>query len=405
MKAAEKTIEFVKQWITGTYTKRQYQNYYIVRTPHAQFLMKSTEDRELMAIRDLTGHIYLFDDFEEALRTRRNVYSTSMSDPFLCLITDGFPFKYTCISASSIERVDSKENILKNMSKWKTLDRIEIINNSLSQPLYLSLISIGDSRFYLTPNIENEDRVNNISLVEWANHTLEQQHKFTSDWVSYSINSLYSNTINTVNAIKGNYVDIAGDQVAQSWYSSEGWVFIPTKFETIEELTGRPFRAAKKTRPNPYSYNLTGGIMNLNTIHRRYETIDEDPSLLRQCIQCVNIREDVTSLNWRDVLQNNFLPETAADITAFFEDDDAWLREHFEVARTGALEAKLKSKLSLNLGLSITYIHKEKNLTPLSEYVIYIKMFEKGQTNNRFMKMLPALSRANTIKGVFDGGN
>src|SRR5258706_13968959 len=62
MEIAPKTVEFVKEWVNGTYTKRQYQNYYTVKTEHANFLMKLTEKRELLAIKDPTNHVYIWDD-------------------------------------------------------------------------------------------------------------------------------------------------------------------------------------------------------------------------------------------------------------------------------------------------------------------------------------------------------
>jgi len=402
MKAAEKTIEFVKEWINGTFSKRSYQNYYIVKTPNAQFLMKSTEQRELIAIRDLTGHIYLFDsDLNITTYGAQRLIENdrALSNPLICLIYEGFTFKYTRVSPATLERA----SVLGLISKWKTLDRVEVTNPSLSGPIYLSLVEIGDKRYYITPGMSTDNNPNKIwSLIGWAQHGPEQKYKFTNQWPQYGLTTIYSNKVNKVNELKDDYVTLAGEAASNSWVNEDGWVFIPTEFESIEEITGRPFKAAKRTRPNPYAYGISGVAANLNNLNRRFETVEENAQALKQC---VNIRTDITSSDWKDIFRTTLLPEIAEDFIAYFEADDAWLREHFEIAQAGALESQLRAKISMNLAGSSVYINREPNISPLSEYVIYVKTFVLGEENAKFMKILPSPSIADKIKGVFDGYN
>ena len=400
MRAAEKTINFVKEWINGTYTKRQYQNYYIVRTPHAQFLMKQTENRELLAIKDTTGHIYLFDD-ELPIQNYGEVriYETdAMSNPFLCLIAEDYQFAYTRVSPQSLHRQTGSP--LSNLSKWKTLDRVEVSNPSLPAPLYLSLVELGDYRYYISPIIDTEipASARKMSLKAWALHSQEASHKFPNKWPLYNFNILYSNKINTVGEIKNNYLGIAGDEADKSWVTYEGWVFIPTAFESIEQITGRPFKEAKRTRPSPYAYGLHGNNVNPNQMYRRFETVDENIEALKECI---NMREPFDSSDWKDKMRMKFLPEVAQDIIDYFEADDAWLREHFEIAKAGHMESQFRSKIAIGFASSLMFINKETNLSPLGDYVVYLKA--PGLIKDKFMKIIPVPSMANKVKGLFDG--
>jgi hypothetical protein len=404
MRAADKTIQFVKDWIAGRFTKRQYQNYYIVRTPNAEFLLKSTEARDLVAIKDNSDHIYLFDsdlyisDFDHKIRQDDG----AMSNPFLCLINDGYPFAYTRISPQTVENCKLNNTI----SKWKTLDRVEVFNPSLpTTPLYISLIDVEGQRYIIEPVMSSDGRpspATKMPLLAWAERGIEKSFKFSNPYVSYNINSLYNNTFTTVDEIRRNYVTIAGEALPVSWTSSEGWVFIPTNYETVEQITKRPFKEAKKLRPNPYAYSISSGLMNVGNLQKRWETIEENASAIKQCI---NLRDEVTSSDWRDVLRRSFLPEIADDFIEYFEADDKWLQEHFEIARAGALEVILRSKIALNLGGAIVYINHENNSSPLNEYVIYAKIFSKLGEKATFLKILPAPNMATKVKGVFNVDN
>ena len=400
MRAAEKTINFVKEWINGTYTKRQYQNYYIVRTPHAQFLMKQTENRELLAIKDTTGHVYLFDDELPIQRYGEiRIYETdAMSNPFLCLIAEDYQFAYTRVSPASLHRQTGEP--LAHLSKWKTLDRVVVDNPSLPTPIYLSLVEVGDYRYYITPVMDSEipSDAKKMSLKAWASHNQEAIHKFPDRWPMYNFNILYSNKINTVGEIKNNYLAIAGDEADRSWVTYEGWVFIPTAFESIEQITGRPFKEAKRTRPSPYAYGLHGNNINPNHMYRRFETVDENVEALKECI---NTREIFDSSDWKEKLKLKLLPEVAQDIIDYFEADDAWLREHFEIARAGHMEAQFRSKVSIGFASSLMFINKETNPSPLGDYIVYIKA--PGLNRVAFTKVIPVPSMAHKMKGLFDG--
>jgi len=401
MKAAGNTVEFVKQWIAGTYTKRQYQNYYIVKTPHAQFLMKNTENRELLAIKDTTGHIYLFDDdlVVYGYGTPPTISdNNAMSNPFLCLLLEDYDFKYTRISPNSMARATV---LLSTIGKWKTLDRVAVTNGSLPVPIYLSLVAVGDKRFFITPKYENEEKLApRTPLAVWAQNGQEATYRFQHKWIQYSMSQLYSDKINTINEIKGNYVALAGDKLDWSWVNSDGWVFIPTDFSSIEEITGRAFREARRSRPNPYAYGLTGNGINMQNIYRRCETVEENAEALKVCI---NLRDEFDSGNWKAAIRDKHLAEIADDMIAFFEADDAWLREHFEIARAGALEAKFRSKVSMGIGSSLIYVNQEPNPSPMNEHVVYIKA--QALSPNKFLKVLPTPVMASKIKGIFDGDN
>jgi len=403
MRAADNTVEFVKQWIAGTYTKRQYQNYYIVKTPHAQFLMKQTEARDLLAIRDNSGHIYLFDndlgivDYGEP-RLREN---DALSNPFLCLIHEDYDFKFTRINPLSIDRSSRGISLVDSISKWKVLDRVEVDNPSLPVPVYVSLVEIGDIRCLISPYFEKDDRVPpKTSLELWAQNGVEATYKFPHRWLYYNLSELYSNKINSIKEIKGNYLAVAGEKASLSWVNADGWVFIPTDFETVEEITGRPFREAKRARPNPYAYGMTGSNINMNNVHRRYETVEENAEALKHCI---NLRDDFDSSNWQQVIKGKYLPETAEDYIAFFEADDAWLREHYEIARAGALEAKFRAKVSMSLGNTVIFVNNEPNPSPMGEHVVYLKA--NSVSPFKFLKVLPTPSSASKVRGIFDGDN
>ena len=403
MRAADKTIEFVKEWIAGTYTKRQYQNYYIVKTPHAQFLMKQTELRDLLAIKDTTGHIYIFDhdlqiyDYGDP----RIVPNDAMSNPFLCLIQEAYDFKYTRVSPLSIGRMGRGQQFLSNISKWKTLDRVEVANPSLGVPVYLSLIEAGDLRLYITPELAVEDRIiAKTPLAEWVQHKQEAEYRFPHQWTQYMMTELYSNKINSIEAIKGNYLALAGDKVDKSWVSKDGWVFIPTDFTTVEEITDRPFQAARATRPNPYAYGMVGNGVNLHKLYQRFETIEENAEAIKEVI---TLRDDFDSSTWELAVRMGRLPEIAESLIAFFQADDAWLREHFEIAKAGYLEAKFRSKVSMGLGGALVHVNAEPNPSPMGEHVIYLKAQNAGSAN--FVKVLPAPVAASKVKGIFDGDN
>lgn len=405
MRAADKTVEFVKEWIAGTYTKRQYQNYYIVKTPHAQFLMKQTEARDLLAIRDTTGHIYLFDaDLTVGIYGNTEIYEDgAMSNPFLCLLKDGYDFKYTRISPASVNRYGKENVLLATISKWKTLDRKEVSNPTLRTPVYLSIVEIGDTRFFISPYPIDATEDTRVSLTEWAQNTIEAKYRFPHPYPSYQINALYSNKLNTVDEIKGNYVAAAGDKLEQSWVQEDEWVYIPTDYQTIEDISGRSFREARKTRPNPYAYGLVGSNININNIHRRFETTDENAEAIKNCI---NLRDEIDSSNWKQAIHARYISDMANDYIAFFEADDAWLREHYEVAKAGALEARFRAKVSLALNGCIVYVNREDNPSPLSDHVVYIKTKNPvGSDPSTFLKVLPTPAITNRIKEVFNGDN
>ena len=392
MKATGKTIEFVKGWIAGSRTKYQYQNYYTVSTKHAQFLMKKNENHELLAIRDLTGHIYLFDKLGYAEPTV--LHSSTLSNPFHCLISDKYPFKYTIISPNTVSNAD----ILDSLSKWKVLDRVEIENQTVSGgSVYLSLIDIADSRYVIDP-IMNGD--NKYSLSTWASYGIEKQYKFEDYWPLYSITPLFSNKVNSIREVRDSYVTMAGDALDQSWCNLYNWVFIPTKFNTIEEITGREFKTAKRTRPSPYSYGIDNGFINPYYAYLRFNTTNENANALKSCI---NIRGELTSSDWQDKIRENYLPESAHDMIAFFKADDEWLQEHYEIAQAGVLENKFKTAdAKLILNKAIVYIHKEPNLSPLRDYVIYIKFYADLTEENYFKKVLPLPPLATHIREVLE---
>ena len=399
MRAAEKTIEFVKEWVAGTYTKRQYQNYYIVKTPHAQFLLKQTDNRDLLAIKDNSGHIYVFDDelYVYGYGEHRLDANRGMNNPFLCLIAEGYDFKHTRVSGHSL----NNSPVLGTISKWNTLDRVELPNPSLQVPVYLTLVAVGDHRFFISPVMDMESKVPaRTKLADWVQNDLESKYVFTDKWTHYRMTELYSNKINSISEIKGNYVTIAGEHADRSWVNADGWadgwVFIPTDFTSVEEITGRQFKQARYTRPSPYAYGLVGNVSNLQNLYRRFETIEENAEALKEIL---NLREDFNSSNWQLAIKSKFVPEVAEDFIAFFEADDIWLREHFEVAEAGLLESKFRSKVSMGLGSTLLYINREPNLSPMGQHVVYMKA--RGMSSQKFVKVLPVPANAPKVREIF----
>ena len=406
MRAAEKTVNFVKQWINGTYTQRSYQNYYIVKTPNAQFLMKQTESRECLAVRDNSGHIYMFDNDLYVYNNRTSTYAISeteaMSNPLLCLLQEDYDFKHTRIDPASIRRMSQGDQFISSMSKWKTLDRVEVKNISLDTPIYLSLIEAGDLRLYISPDLVPDSRIPvRTPLIAWTQHIHEKEYKFLHKWVHYAMTSLYTNKINSVADIKNIYLAMAGDRAEQSWTGMDGWVGIPTYFSTIEEITGQPFNAVRATRPNPYAYGLVNPSVNLQLLFRRFETIDENVDTIRGIL---NFRDSFDSSNWKDALALGRLPEITKNIIDFFEADDAWLRDNYEIARAGALEARVRSKLPMAAGIDLLYVNEEPNSSPLSEYVLYLKSPGSGFPD-KFVKLIPTPCLANKVKDICNASN
>ena len=102
-------------------------------------------------------------------------------------------------------------------------------------------------------------------------------------------------------------------------------------------------------------------------------------------------------------MRDNFLPEVAEDYIKFFEADDAWLNDYYEVAQ--ATEAMVRSKLGLNMGKALLYVADEANPSPMRDRVLYIKSFVHATQKSFFVKTVPAPWIADKVKGVFDGDN
>jgi hypothetical protein len=404
MKAAQNTINFAKEWVTGTYTKRQYQNYYTVKTPYAQFLLKLTDDRKLLAIKDNSGHIYLFHrpstiesypEIDEPSTGCRGypLDHTSQSNPFLCLLAEGFQFEHTSVDCGSAVAGTTVNDI----SQWRTVDRIEIKNESLPMPVYLSLIAIGSKLYYLYPKDILTTIGKEYSLQEWADNVEERLFKFPNKWPIYTIATLQSNTVKKVNEIKESYLTVAGNKAKESLVtlgndqpSMCGWVSIPTDFKTVEEITGSPFREAKKTRPTFYSYDLPAHLLNGDTGHtlRRFETMEENPLKITEYI---TIRKPNKGMSWRDTIRNEYYPGLAEAVISFFEADDAWLREHFEIPKAEQYERRARRNLSTGQWRQwedkVIYVRKEPNPSIVGDYAIY---FKDKKENTTFTKLLPA---------------
>lgn len=409
MKAAQNTIDFAKEWVAGTYTKRQYQNYYTVKTPYAQFLLKLTNDRELMAIKDNTGHIYLFHgalsiNDEQASRwgTSLNPNAECMSNPFICLLAEGFQFEHTSVTCN----YDVAKNITDNISKWRTVDRIEIKNESLVRPVYLSLIAIGSMLYYLYPEDIIATNNKEYSLQEWTDNIEERLFKFPNRYPFYTLNVLQSNTVKKVNEIKGSYLTVAGNKAKESSTtlgngrsSMKGWVSIPTDFKTVEEITGSPFREAKKTRPTFYSYGLPAHLINQVPTLGRFETMEENALKITEYI---HIRKAHGGMSWRDLIRNEYYPELAEAFISFFEADDAWLREHFEIPKAEHYEHLARENLPVGLNEATIYVHKEPNPSIIGNYAIYIK---DKKENITFTKILPAPFMACKVNETFNADN
>lgn len=349
---APKTVDFVKQWVYGLFTKRQYQNWYIVKTKDSEFLLTMTDKRELYAIKDIkSGHIYIWDSALEA-DAHGAVLSSGMDNPFNVLIRDRFEFPhgftrlwdasfgYLEDIADQIKKTGSETDVRSIMSKFRVCDRITLVTNV--GPLHISLIALGERRFYTAPRLSRTGMP--VPLTDWASFKYEANFKYPHAYFPYTLTEIFRREgIEKVSDIRGHYLEAAGDMLPKSIANEASWIEVPTKAHDIDELAGSDFLKAKTQRPNPYHYHINPSVADFSALSRRHQTITENSEHLADCLKLDGDTSDgFTASNWKDHLHKLLPADLAERYVAYFTADDAWLEQHRDVARAGYLEHLLR---------------------------------------------------------------
>lgn len=388
MQVAEKTVEFVKEWIHGTYTKRQYQNYYIVKTDHANFLMKLTEKREVVAIKDPTNHIYIWDENGD----NDNALSV-LIDRKEFLWPNGFTRCSSRNMGSSYRRDQADmTSAVNNISKFRVCERSVLAAKHLPHPIYISLIAIGDRRFYCLP--DHTEQTHPIPLKAWANFFLETEYNYHYQHPQYTFRETLPH-IEKVERIRGHYVDLAGEVADQATASDGNWIRIPTAITSIDDLAGSSLTEMRKTRPNPFAYGIGPWHFDLDRLDKRDETSEENIELLKRAIVDDGRRRDLPLFagDWRAYLRKRFPADMAASYIAYVEADDAWLEKHSEAAKAHALETAMRLSIGQIDGWVYVHTESDKRFGP---YALYYK---DKETFTRIVPT-PALSSR-----IFGGSN
>lgn len=393
MEIAPKTVEFIKQWIAGTYKQRQYQNYYQVKTEHANFLMKLTNKRELLAVRDPTGHIYMFDD------------NGDDDNGFAYLLKMGhtWPNGYTRVWSG---RMGTKygaapkgtDYACNQISKFRVCERISLVQKWSERPLYISLIALGNRRFFTFP--DHDWTYDTMPLKHWASFQFEADHKYLKHQPYSSLTECLPN-IETIERIRGHYVDLANDTYENgaevATVRESGWMVVPTLFNNIDEISGLPLLEMRKSRPNPYAFGISAAHFDIDKLVRRYETTEENISLLTATIREVNHR-DVLNIDpetdWRGYLKQRFPLDMAQNYIDYIEADDRWLAANYDAAHAAELERVLRQPIGSVDGWVFAKKESDSRFGP---YAIYHR--NKNQPFDRIIPTPPQWSR------IFGGKN
>jgi len=399
MRAADNTIAFVKEWIEGKLTKRQYMHYYIVKTPHAQFLMKANEQPDLVAIKDHTGHIYICD--EDMNRYHIN-HEKAQRNPFFALLSDGFRFSYSLVNAESF-----RDNRSLHVSKWKTLDRIEIFNEESEGNIHLSLIQIGEQCYFTETGCSIQDK---LSLIQWANYEDIKKQKFPeftriNKFQPYVSLCEVKGKPNNVSDIRGAYVEYAGTQAKSSVITGH-WILIPTHKKRLNEVADENINAVLRSRPMAYNYGLTYDLVNVDQAQQRTEFpfFPEQLDTYNRHDNLINLDSiaDGRSLigsghNWRQFLKDHMDEEMAENLIQFIDDDDAWLQENCHLIAPFSLGQKFKGHLFRENINGYILMLEENNPSMIPTLVAYIKGNVIDRYNQidalklpNFTKVLPA---------------
>jgi hypothetical protein len=385
MEIAPKTVEFIKEWINGTYTKRQYQNYYIVKTEHANFLMKLTERRELQAVKDPTGHVYIFDDNGD----EDNGFAALLGNPEF-----KWPNAYTRVTSRRLghryNSGDKDPNLAINqISKFRVCERVFLNQKWSNKPLFISLIALGNRRFYTWPD-HDMTATDKKPLKQWASFQVEADTIYDQRRGVFSVLTECPPNIETVERIRGHYVDLANATIENgadlTTITEAGWMNVPTKFNTIDDISGLPLLEMRKSRPNPYGYGVTAAHFDLDKLSRRHETTEENVGLLVGAITEPDRSKKSylpdPDVDWRRYMNERFPADMAKDFIAYVEADDKWLSENSDMANASELEYQLRHPVTLVDGW--LYVAKESD-SRFGPYALYYRT-----TEPTFTRILPS---------------
>jgi hypothetical protein len=371
MKAADKTIEFCKAWIAGGLTKSQHMHYYIVKTPHAEFMMKRNEQPDLVAIKDSFGHVFIPDDS----MSRHSFNDERVSrNPFFALIqVSKHAFAYSILTEEPLRE-------LTDLSKWQTLSHLAVPHKS-GLHIKLALIKIGETRY--TTEVPQNSANTTMPLLDWANYkdirTADLRGYVAEQQVQpYSVLTEAQGKPNRLEACRTAYVDFAGDMKAHSTISGK-WITIPTDKVNLSDVLHKGINEIIKTRPMPYLYNVPPTLIDAGLAMARLdypfhpEKITSQTSFIRQ-ENLPNNRDFLRSgESWAGWLVNNLEYELANNLIRFINDDDAWLRENAHTIAPIVHGDRFRQAL-FGQGLNgYPLLVEESNPSVLPTHVLYAK--------------------------------
>ena len=398
-KAADKTIAFVKEWIEGKLTKRQYMHYYIVKTKDAEFLMKANEKPDLVAIKDKSGHVYIPDDTLHCYGLREE---RTLRNPLFALLADRFQFPHSLLEEGSFQ-----EGVGAEVSKWKTLDRIEVLNNNAEMNVYVSLVQMGEKRYVTDTSFRDNTR---MDLREWADYG-DLKKKVFKDYNKIDKIQPYTRLREIagkptkVAEVRGAYVEYAGSLASEAIVGEE-WIYIPTHKAKLNEVADENIPAVLKTRPLPYHYGLTSDVINVEKAWQRTEFpfYPEQLSNYHSAENFINLnnlpngRAFIHSGHqWREWLRAGIEAEIAESLIQFIDDDDAWLSDNGYVMSAFAWGRKFKADLFKEALNGYLLVVEESNPSLCSRHVAYVKGSTLDTYNGKvritmpfFTKIIPA---------------
>lgn len=384
MKPSPNTMAFVREWLKGNYKKRQYQNWYTVKTEHAQFLMKLTEDRELMAIKDNSGHVYVWSEGGATIYTNEMRLRNKEPNPLLWILNEGFPCPFTMVTpwTSSLD-IHNENDPRNSISKWRVCDR-QTIQHEKGR-VYISLIAIGDKRFTILP--KTGEVAPTIPLLDWVNYRDEAKYEYESKFVNHRIARSKDNA-ESLKSLRQAYVDLAGDKLDASAVIGSRWVIIPTEFMAESDITGVCYRDIRKTRPNPANFGISPIDIDYNVAAFRYATTEENIGVTLNVL-----KHPVANANhWRMELSQRVNKATYDAIIEFLKADDAWLIENCEAVV--ALKHEAHAKAGHFKGL------KEVTVVPNNDGYGPVKIYARIPNRLPYYRYVPTPGEAiNILKG------
>lgn len=394
-KVADNTVAFVKEWIEGKVTKRQYMHYYIVKTPHTEFLMKANEQPDLVAIKDHFGTIFIPDD---VLSNNLIPEERSLRNPLLSLINDGHKFPYVMLKENTLTGA-----VGASLSKWKTLDVKQVLNNDSTRIVNIALVQIGDERYITEVTLKE---MKSGPLLDWAAYEDVKKGTF-SDYrrqdgaQPYSSLTLVTGNPIKVDEVRGAYVSFAGNAAPLSTVSDQ-WIMIPTEKNKLSEVTDDDLSAILKSRPFAINYGVPPDLICLDAASKR-STFPFRPDQLtsynssNNFINLVNVplpsEFHRSGNNWREFCKKNMDGEIADNLISYIDADDAWLELHGQGLLPFTQGRTFKEDVLTEKVLGYVLIVEERNPSAMNKHVAYIKGHVIDPYSNKINRVMPYFTK------------